>query len=345
MDSRRYLSVLLCLLAATAIPLDGARARKKTDLVYLNNGDRITGEIKQLSRGILRLSTDDLSTINIEWEDVDSLNSVYQFRVEDNLGIKYFGAIFLTRDGTLQVIQGGQTETPAQVDVVAITPLEASFWQQLDGSISVGFSYTKSNSLAQLSTDIIVRRRTPIRYFEVDFSSISTTQENEDSQLREDFSLTYNRLFEGRVFATASAATQTNDELGLDLRVQFSAGPGAKLIQSNHVDLVSSLGLSVNREWSDYSDGGYNLEAFVSAEYSLFRYDYPKTDITTEVTVYPGLSDWGRIRSEIDISASREIVKDFTIVLSFYDSYDSDPLNPTATNNDYGLVTSLGWTF
>ena len=62
----------------------------------------------------------------------------------------------------------------------------------------------------------------------------------------------------------------------------------------------------------------------------MFRYDYPKTDITTEITVYPSLSDWGRLRSELDISASREIVKDFTVVLSFYDSYDSDSPDPTA---------------
>jgi hypothetical protein len=47
----------------------------------------------------------------------------------------------------------------------------------------------------------------------------------------------------------------------------------------------------------------------------------------------------------VDISASREIVKDLTIVLTFYDSYDSDPSDPTAQKNDYGLVTSLGWTF
>jgi len=144
---------------------------------------------------------------------------------------------------------------------------------------------------------------------------------------------------------TASGGTQTNDELGLDLRVQFSSGLGANLIQSNHTDLVSTAGLSVNREWSAGDDGGYNLEAFVSAEHSVFRYDYPKTDITADITIYPSLTSWGRVRSELDISASREIVPDFTIVLSFYDSYDSDPVDPTAVTNDYGIVMSLGWTF
>jgi hypothetical protein len=340
----------LPILAALALTGAGtfpavASARAKTDLVFLNNGDRMTGEIKQLDRGILKLSTNDIGTLNIEWEDVDSLNSVYQFRVESSSGAKYFGAIFLTRPGMLEVVHRGQVEEAVQVDVVAITPLEASFWQQLDGSISVGFSYTKSNSLAQLTGDLYVRRRTPIRLFELDMSAIATAQESEESSQRNDLSFTYDRLFEGALFVTTSAGTQTNDELGLDLRAQLSSGLGAKLIQSNHSDLLSSAGLSVNREWSGNSDGGYNLEAFVSGRHSLFRYDYPKTDITSEITIYPSLTSWGRVRSELDISASREIVPDFTVTLSFYDSYDSNPLDPTAVTNDYGIVTSLGWTF
>jgi hypothetical protein len=51
------------------------------------------------------------------------------------------------------------------------------------------------------------------------------------------------------------------------------------------------------------------------------------------------------VRSEVNISASREIVKDFTFILSFYDSYDSKPPDPSAVKNDLGLVTSFGWTF
>jgi hypothetical protein len=77
----------------------------------------------------------------------------------------------------------------------------------------------------------------------------------------------------------------------------------------------------------------------------VFRHDYPKTDISSQITLYPGLSSWGSLRSEVDISASREIVKDLNIVLSFYDSYDNEPNNPASSENDYGIVTSLGWTF
>src|SRR5512134_2914925 len=128
--TRRIALPLAVVLAALLQPA-GAHARAKTDLVFLANGDRLTGEIKELSRGILRLSTDAISTVSIEWADVDSVNSVYQFRIEDSEARKLFGAIFVRRDGMLEVIREGQTWRVPADSVVSIVPLEASFWQQL----------------------------------------------------------------------------------------------------------------------------------------------------------------------------------------------------------------------
>jgi hypothetical protein len=334
------LLALLCACATTA-----AFARAKTDLVFIGKADRITGEIKQMDRGMLTLSTNNVGTVNIEWEDVDSLNSVYQFRVEDRLGRKYFGTIFMTRAQVLEVIQAGQTETVAAMDVVSITPLEAGFWQRIDGSISVGFSYTKATTIAQLNSDFNVRYRTPLHQVILDASNIATSQKDEDTKHREDISLTYNRLFRSRWFATVAAGAQSNDELGLDLRASLSPGAGLDLIQTNHNTMTATAGLSGNREWSANSQGEYNLEAFFGLENSTFRYDYPKTDITLDGTIYPSLSTAKRVRTEIDISASREIVKDLTLMLTFYHSYDNKPIDPDAAKTDYGIVSSVGWKF
>lgn len=344
MERARGFIALTLALVSLLLATD-ARARAKTDLVFIGKADRLTGEIKQMDRGILTLSTDNIGTVHIEWEDVDSLNSVYQFRVEDQFGRKYFGAIFMNKALVLQVIHAGQVQTIPAPNVVSITPLEETFWQRLDGSIGIGFSFTKANSLAQLTTDMNVRYRTPLRLIVLDSSTIYTSQEDEDTQQRTDVSLTYNRLFPKRFFALATAGAQANDELGLDLRVSLAPGMGYNFIRTNHNESVTTGGLSVNREWSGFSDGGYNLEAFVSLSHALFRYDYPKTDISVEATLYPSLTTGGRLRSEVDISASREIVPDLTLTLSFYDSYDNEPLDPAADHNDFGLVTSLGWTF
>jgi len=327
-----------------SLPTGAAAGHDKTDLVFLANGDRFTGEIKRLDHGILSLSTNAAGTLSIEWEDIDSLYSVYEFRVEDSEGGKQFGTLALSRDDTLQVSQPQHVVNVPQVNAVVITPLEASLWEQLDGSISAGVSYTKSNSLLQLNYNVNVRRQTTLRQLELDASSITTSQEQSDPQRREDLTLTYDRLFKGRWFATTSASVQSNDELGLDLRVQLAPGLGLNLIRTNSSELVTTAGLSGNREWSA-SGGTYNLEAFASVSHSMFRYDSPKLSLSEDFAVYPSLSNSGRVRLELDIDASHEIMKDFTVTLSFYDSYDNDPPNPTAATNDYGLVASMGWTF
>jgi hypothetical protein len=49
------------------------------------------------------------------------------------------------------------------MDVVSITPLEASFWQRPGRAIAIGFSYTKASKVGQLNSDFNVRYRTPLR--------------------------------------------------------------------------------------------------------------------------------------------------------------------------------------
>ena len=41
----------------------------------------------------------------------------------------------------------------------------------------------------------------------------------------------------------------------------------------------------------------------------------------------------------------REIIKDFTVSLNVYDTFDSEPPNPEFDRNDVGVVLSVGWTY
>ena len=51
------------------------------------------------------------------------------------------------------------------------------------------------------------------------------------------------------------------------------------------------------------------------------------------------------MRAEFDIELRWEVIEDLFWQLSFYDSYDSDPVIIDAEKNDYGIATSLGWEF
>ena len=66
---------------------------QKTDVIYIDNGDRITGEIVKLERGILEYKTDNLSTLRVKWEYVVRISSNLQYDIELESGARYIGII------------------------------------------------------------------------------------------------------------------------------------------------------------------------------------------------------------------------------------------------------------
>ena len=90
------------------------------------------------------------------------------------------------------------------------------------------------------------------------------------------------------------------------------------------------------------NDGGLSY-GLISWEW--FRYDAPKLDWSASIEVIPGLMESGRVRGEVDVTLSWQIVGDFFWRLDFYDSYDNRPQPETASKNDYGVTTSLSFDF
>jgi hypothetical protein len=81
--------VLVLALMGVATPLQA----QKTDVVVLQNGDQITGEIKGVAHGKLDYSTDDAGRLSIEWDKVLRLTSRNTFEVKLKSGQKLFGSL------------------------------------------------------------------------------------------------------------------------------------------------------------------------------------------------------------------------------------------------------------
>ncbi|MFL5491536.1 MAG: hypothetical protein ACJ8AV_08970, partial [Gemmatimonadales bacterium] len=70
--------------------LGAATVEAQKDSVWIRNGDRITGEVKSLSRGLLKYSTDDLGTVYIEWDKVDRISTSTIVEVRLATGRKFY---------------------------------------------------------------------------------------------------------------------------------------------------------------------------------------------------------------------------------------------------------------
>src|SRR5215472_18429608 len=102
---RQAAAVLLLLASLLPYGLAWGYARDKSDVVTLRNGDRLSGDIHSLEFGILTLSTDNMSTLSIEWPAVRSITSKFEFAIERRDGTKYHGVIATSEDGSDLVVQ------------------------------------------------------------------------------------------------------------------------------------------------------------------------------------------------------------------------------------------------
>lgn len=316
-----------------------------TDLVVLRNGDRIHGEIKRLQFGRLELSTASMSTIYVEWDKVVGLVSPNFFEVETRDGARYYGSLESDVPGTLGVALEGTT-TPLDVaSVVRIRRIKESFWDRLDGSISLGASYTRSSEIGQGSLSVDIGTRRPKFEVNLSFDTTVTVQPNEPDKSRTAGAAAYNKLLRNRWYIPASVRFERNTDLGLDLRASVAGGLGRYLVQSNRSLLGAGAGLVANNENPVEGDSTQNIEAFFGVSYEYFTYDTPKTNFDTAFVLYPSLNVGGRYRTELDLSVSREIVSDFTVGVTVYDSYDSKPPGGSSSGHDLGISLTVGWTF
>lgn len=337
--------VLCAWLAHAAI----AVAAPKTDVIVFQNGDRLTGEIKGLERGQLELKTDNLGTVYIEWDKVATVETNQYVEVQTSRGARRFGRIPQAQaPGSIDLVsgKGGQVQSLAMADVVRIAPIEqGSLAKRLDGYVTLGFSYTKADNQTEFNLSGGLSSRDEVREWSLDGMATVNAQSTADTTSMYDVTLGNRRFLENRWFGQFFATVQGNEELGLNIREVLGAGIGRYLTQDSHSEWAVVAGLAGTHEDFESESSRSSLEAVLATEYSLFRYDTPKRSLDMGLAVFPSLTDAGRVRAEADIDSRYEIVKDLFFDVSLYASYDSDADPAAPSNYDYGLVTSLGYSF
>jgi hypothetical protein len=88
-----------------------------------------------------------------------------------------------------------------------------------------------------------------------------------------------------------------------------------------------------------------NIEGLLALDYSRYIYDDPMLDLSSRLSIFPSITESGRMRAQFDINLRWEMFADLLWDLSYYNTYDSNPASGSESTNDYGVVTSIGWSF
>lgn len=341
---------LALLLAATTALLvsTAAIAREKTDVIYLVNGDRITGEILELQYGQLSVKTDSVGTVSIDWLDIARIESRHNFFVESNAGDRYSGIIAAAPESGHILVTGQSAAVILSVkDVAILSQLETGFIERLDGSISFGFDQTKSTGVSSLSFGFDTEYRSDKNIASLQGSLNSTKTDESGTQIQYTLSLANQFLRPGDLFWLGLASYESNEQQGIDGRMLVGAARGKYWVRKSDAEFSTFVGAGLTQEWATGGSGDnqQSVEGLLGLQWKVFRFHDPKTSLTSRLLFLPGLTETGRYRSTALISLDHELVKDFYIDLSFNGSYDSDPPDAAADSVDYSVGTSLRYKF
>jgi hypothetical protein len=261
-------------------------------------------------------------------------------------GRLYFGSLDSSsvEDGIIIKRESDSVHT-FRMNIVSIVPIKSSFWDKNSGSVAVGLNYTKATRNGQLKLMFNNTFRSEKWISNSNLNSIFSFQDKIQTSKNQNLSISLERTLPNNWLAGATLSFEQNTELGIQLRSAITPMGGYIFTQTNRNVLWGVAGLSFNREnFTDTTESIFNLDGYFQLQYQLFIYDDPEISLNTFANVFPGITDWGRVRSNIYVNLDWEIFSDFYWDLTFNFNYDNKPVGDAATN-DYNFNSALKFKF
>jgi hypothetical protein len=320
----------------------------------MNNGDRLTGEIKGLSSGTLYVSFDYiLGTSSVNWSKVNHVESTQLFIVRTEDGSVYSGTLKTTeRAGERPMqIEIEEAQKPAivveQMKIVEVNQTDVSFLRRLNGDINLGVSYAKGNQATQYNFSSSVEYPRPRWAVGLNYGSTLTSSTGSTTSTRNALNVEGLRLMRwNNWFYAGTGGLRQSSEQNIAQQTNLGGGIGRYLKNTNRATISLMGGLdwqNTNYSNSVIQQGSQKIAGgLIVGKMSIFRFD--KTNLTLTGTALPALNQPGRVYFDTDVSYYLKFFSDFTWNVTFYGNWDTRP-PATLPGSDYGISSGLGWTF
>jgi hypothetical protein len=221
-----------------------------------------------------------------------------------------------------------------------------SFWNRINGNLSVGFTYTKASDTAVGSVNLVSYYRSTAIDGTLNFNSNTTKTSENGTSYRAQLTSTLIFVRQSANFWGLVGSLERDQELGINARLTGGAVLGRRFLQREATEVTGVAGLVVSQESiTGSAEQETSLEAVLGGVWRVFKLTDPETSLTLGISIYPSLTESGRWRSSGNLNLTHKIAGDFTLGLSGYVSTDSRPPDPTAQKSDYGLTFNLGYEF
>jgi putative salt-induced outer membrane protein YdiY len=344
-----WIGILILATTVLSPPVNAKVTRK--DLVVMKNGDRLSGNVKKLENGVLYIDTVYLSnSIGVDWRQVESIHSVATYQITLVSGRRLMGVIEQlapadARDKNFVIREPGGELKIFAGDVAEISQQKSTFLRQLAGSINASYGFTSGNSQSSATIDA------DASYSSTKWLSAASLSESFNGEAgasrtnRSDLQFGTERFLNRDSFVMGIADFLHSSQQDLDLRTTLGGGYGRFIFRKGDKGLSWVTGVVyTNERFSEISGQtrDNNVEALLGLRYASYNFNFGQ--FQSQLFVFPGLSDSGRIRVTTNNSLTIALTNKFHFTTTFWDNFDSRPPS-IAKRNEMGVSTGIGWSF
>ncbi|HVX86262.1 MAG TPA: DUF481 domain-containing protein [Phycisphaerae bacterium] len=357
----RMLPAMVLLLAASSA---------LADTVTLKNGDKITGNITEVSPRAITLSTPYAGTLKIERSAVRTLQSdhpVAVVRADGNTQERYLSPLAPTQPGTqpasgaaTQAAAVGWLETqtpnipptgtppaPAVVTPVKTPETPRRFTHYLDfgpnwkNTLAIGAVNSAGNDeTTSFNADLTLHYQKNTEELTEKFEALYGTSNGSQTAGLVDQNTVYRHDLTQKWYAYASDDVRYDEIKGISLQAQGSGGLGYYLFRGDRfkLDLRGGPGVEYLKTFDGKSDVAPSGEAGIRMSYAINSH-LSATHETTYTTSLLDQDVW-RIHSETALNYKLDVERGLGLKLAYNDDYENQP-SQGRKRNDSRVSLSL----
>lgn len=224
------------------------------DIVFLKNGDRISGKIATMYKSELKLTTS-YSEITIPWSDIKNINSDQPITVELTDGSQLKGMLVQTNNGPSIKNPNLSSAIPLSLNnISAINPPVISDNAIVTGGVHIGGSKTSGNTDNQeFHADALITARTGNNKFSAGINYNQSANDGRESENNLHVFSQYDHYFLPKWYASLFTTFSKDRFQDLNSRTAFGAGIGHELWNTKLSFLSAEAGIAYTVE--DYDEG------------------------------------------------------------------------------------------
>ncbi len=315
------------------------------DTVYLKGNDMLTGELKEMKQNIVTFNTSySNEDFKIKWGEILFIQTSTKYSIALSSSERLSGRLQSRNRDTLEVYNHESLQKVIPIsEIVFLRKVDASFWNNLDASLSLGFTFAKANNLSQYNVRSNLGYRTTGWSASTSYNHIVSTQNQVLTTQRLDANLIYKHYFPEKWFGLAEVNWLSNTAQNINLRTLSKLGLGRYLVRNNQLYWGVQSGISYNIESFNVTGeltNNTSAEAFLGTEANL--YNIGDFSLLSRIVAYPSLSESKRWRTDFTFDMKYNLPLDFFINLGLSLNYDNQPVQ-TTNQTDYVFQTTFGW--